>query len=357
MGASTFGTNHPLAVKLWSRKLFQEALKACYFNKFVGEGSSNLIQLKTDTQKGPGDRITIGLRMQLSGTGIAGDDTLEGNEEALTTYNDNVLIDQLRHAVVSGGKMTEQRIPFSVREEARQGLTDWWADRLDTALFNQLAGFTTVSDLRLSGQNATVAPTATTRIICGGGEATEASLSATTTHQLTLADIDKVVARIKVASPMFRPCKVEGKDYYVGFIHPYQTYRLRQQTSAGQWADIQASLLKGGQAMRDNPIFSGALGIYNGVILHESARVPIIAGTPASGSATDYRRAIICGAQAAAVAFGQNNTDSKMSWVEEQFDYGNKLGVSAGSIFGVKKTVFNSTDFATHVISSYAPAL
>jgi hypothetical protein len=41
--------------------------------------------------------------MQLSGAGIQGDSTLEGNEEALTLYRDTVLIDQLRHAVRSGG--------------------------------------------------------------------------------------------------------------------------------------------------------------------------------------------------------------------------------------------------------------
>ncbi len=60
--------------------------------------------------------------MQLSGAGVAGDGTLEGNEEALTTYSDNIFIDQLRHAVRSAGKMTEQRVPFSIREEARAGL-------------------------------------------------------------------------------------------------------------------------------------------------------------------------------------------------------------------------------------------
>jgi len=62
--------------------------------------------------------------MQLDGAGRQGDDTLEGFEEKLTTYVDNVFIDQLRHAVRSGGKMTEQRIPWSIREEARMGLQD-----------------------------------------------------------------------------------------------------------------------------------------------------------------------------------------------------------------------------------------
>jgi hypothetical protein len=56
------------------------------------------------------------------------------------------------------------------------------------------------------------------------------------------------------------------------------------------------------------------------------------------------------------IAFGQGDSAGSMTWDEETFDYGNKLGVSAGAIFGIKKAIFNSTDFATIVISSYADA-
>ena len=38
------------------------------------------------------------------------------------------------------------------------------------------------------------------------------------------------------------------------------------------------------------------------------------------------------------------------------FDYENQLGVAAGLIGGFKKTVYNSSDFGTIVISGYAPA-
>ncbi len=45
-----------------------------------------------------------------------------------------------------------------------------------------------------------------------------------------------------------------------------------------------------------------------------------------------------------------------MNWVEELFDYGNQIGVEAGMIFGIKKMVFNSNDFATIVCTSYSAA-
>jgi N4-gp56 family major capsid protein len=345
MATTSYGVNHPLAVKLWSRKLFQEALKQCWMSKFMGNDSGAMIQVMSETSKGPGDRITVGLRMQLSGSGVQGDGTLEGNEEALTTNSDNLLINQLRHAVKSEGKMSEQRVPFSVREEARKGLTDWWADRIDASLFNQLAGNTGISDTKYTGNNATTAPDANHIYYANGlvNETQVASASASNVFKLKFLDYAK--ERAKTMSPMIRPLKINGEDKYVAFLHPYQVTDLRTDAStAGNWYDIQKAALQGGK-VSDNPIYSGALGEYNGIILHESTRVPTV-------TAGVYR-SILCGAQSGLFAYGQDNSDQKMSWVEKLFDYDNQLGVSAGMIFGAKKTVFNGADFGTIVIATY----
>jgi N4-gp56 family major capsid protein len=105
-----------------------------------------------------------------------------------------------------------------------------------------------------------------------------------------------------------------------------------------------------------NPIFSGALGVYNGVILHEAFRVSQGVNSSTGAAISTVRRAVLCGAQSAFIGFGQNTSFKEMSWQEKLFDYGNQLGVKAGSIFGLKKAVFNSTDFGTVVVSSYAAA-
>lgn len=76
-----------------------------------------------------------------------------------------------------------------------------------------------------------------------------------------------------------------------------------------------------------------------------------------SGAAqTSVRRAVLCGAQAGIMGFGKNFGLKEYYWREELFDYGNQLGVSGGCIFGLKKTVYNSVDFGTVVISTYAAA-
>ena len=353
MATTSFPTNHPLAVKLWSKKLFVDALKATWFDKFMGESSSSLIQVKSELNKSAGDKITYGLRMQLSGVGILGDGTLEGNEEALTTYSDSVLIDQLRHAVRSAGKMSEQRIPFSVREEARQGLQDWWSDRLDTAIMNHLAGNTAQTGLEYVGANATVAADSAHRL--WPAHFTIGNESISTTDTLALTMIDAAVEKAKLASPQIRPVSVGGNDYYVMFIHPINTYALRTSAATtGSWFDIQKAAITGGQ-IESNPIFTGALGIYNGVILHESTRVPLLSNS-SNVAVASSRQCVLAGAQALSFAYGRNSSGGEMSWVEEVFDYGNQLGVSAGLTFGTKKNRFNSADFGTIAISTYAAA-
>jgi N4-gp56 family major capsid protein len=357
MATTSYPVNHPLAQKLWSRKLFHEIIGRSYVGRFMGTSDSSLIQIKSETQKDAGDRITIGLRRLLTGSGIQGDATLEGNEEALTTYSDNVFIDQTRHAVRSAGKMSEQRVPWSVREEARNGLEDWWIERLETSVANQLTGYTAESNTLFTGNNATVAPSTiagATRLICGGPScATEASLSATTTHAIALADLDRAVAYAKVQTPRIRPVKVDGKDMWVAFLHPYQIYQLRRDAStAGNFFDVQKAQLQGGK-IGDNPLLTGASFIYNSVIVHEWDYLP---NTVSATGNTNYRRGVFCGAQAAVAAFGQGGGLNKMDWTEELFDYGNQFGVSSGLIYGVKKTQYNSTDFGTIVLSGYAPA-
>lgn len=355
MATTAYGVNHPLAVKTWSRVLFQEALKQCYMSKFIGTGSDAMIQRKDEVQKGPGDRITIGLRMQLTGNGVEGDGTLEGNEEALSTYSDNLLINQLRHAVRSDGKMSEQRVPFSVRNEARMGLQDWWADRIDYALINQLTGNSGVTDTKFTGHNTVTAPS-TNNIIYGDARSTEALVnSASASAVMSLKYIDYAVANAKILTPTIRPIKVNGDNKYVMFLHPLQVVDLRTNTNTGQWLDIQKAAMQGGEISK-NPIYTGALGEYNGVVLHESPRIPRTtnASSYTSTNQEGVYRAVLCGAQAAVIAFGQDSSENKMDWVEESFDYGNQLGVSAGMRWGAKKTIFNSQDFGTIAISTYS---
>ena len=349
MAVTSYGVNAPEAVKLWSKRLAREVKKATYAGKFIGTGDDALIQERVEAKKDAGDRIRITLRMQLSGDGVQGDGTLEGNEEALTTFTDDLLLDQLRHAVRSAGEMSDQRVPWSVREEARAGLTDWWATRYDVSAFNQLCGFTPQTDTKFTGNNAV---TAASRIVRQGGVANDESLSSS--NKFTVDTIDAAVAVAKTASPMIRPIRYEGNEYYVVFLHPFQVRDLRQAQSAA-WYDIQKARIQGGEKDA-NPIFKGSLGVWNGCILHETNYVTQGVNSSTGAADADVRRAVLCGAQSLAIGFGKGNSFESMNWQEETFDFSNQFGVAAGAIFGLKKLRFNSQDFGTIVMPSFASA-
>ena len=252
--------------------------------------------------------------------------------------------------------MSQQRVPFNIRDEALSGLRDWWTDRLDVAGFNQLCGNTAQLVVQFTGNQATTAPDTGTNghyLNAHSNTSTDdANLTSSDTYTLTL--IDRAIERARTNTPAIRPVKVDGKEYWVTFLHPYQVTDMRTNTATGQWLDIQKAAMTGGE-IDDNPIFDGALGVYNGAIIHSDYRVSTGAAVASSTVAiTTVRRAVLCGAQAGMIGFGRDNGPERYTWVEELFDYENELGVSAGLIFGLKKTVFNSLDFATIVTSSYA---
>lgn len=358
MATTTIASNNALTVKLWAKKLAQEVSKATAIAPLMSTGTNSIIQLKNETQKGKGDKVTFGLRTQLIGDGVSEGTMLEGNEEALSTYNDAIMINELAHAVRVRNDQTidAQRVLFDMREEANAGLVDWYADRMSLMFFLHVCGYTAPT-IGFEGRTVTIGGvhtgfntvTAPTRHLIAGGAADEAAL--TSADGFTLDLIDKAVERAKLANPKIRPVRINGGNHYVMYLHPTQVTSMRTNTSTGQWLDIQKAAEKRGG---DNPIFSGALGVYNNVILRESEHVTT--GVAAGAEVPTARRAVLLGAQSAVAAFGMKNTPEKFKRIEETFDYQRELGVSAQTILGMKKTVFNNnnSDFGVIVVSTYA---
>jgi N4-gp56 family major capsid protein len=355
MSTTTYAVNDSLSNKLWAKKLSAEALKETYFGKFMGTGSDNMIHMKSETTTNAGDAVTFGLRMQLSGDGVTESQSLVGNEEALSTYSDKVTINELAHAVRVRNKnsIDKQRVPFNLRDEAKLGLKDWFSNRFDTAMFNHLAGNTIVTDMRYAGNNVITAPSAN-RIVRTVG-ADDATVQADPTKVMTLGVIDICVEKAGNATPLIRPIKIDGENKYLMFLHDYQVTDLRTNTGSGQWLDIQKAALAGGAGSK-SPIYRGSLGEYNNTILHKANRIPN--GISNAGAVqANTRRAVFCGAQAGAIAFGKEFSEGNhYKWVEELFDYERELGVSTQTIWGLKKATFNSEDFGTIVATTYAAA-
>jgi N4-gp56 family major capsid protein len=365
MATTVFGVNDAETNKVWSKKLQVEALKKTWVSKFIGSTDNALIFEQKDLKKAKGDKITYTLRTQIRGKGVQGDNILKGSEEKLTHYSDALYIDQLRHAVDRGGNMSIQRVLMDLRKGCNDALSDWWAARFDRWFFCVGAGYNATdevdefgeiyqgNDTRYTGNNAVTAPTSGRHFWSEAGADKDEDLDSTG-DTMTLTLIDDLVAQAKLASPMIRPLKIDGEDRYVLFLHTKQVRDLRKDAStAGNWVDIQKAAMQGGQ-VSNNPIFTGALGMYNGVILHESPRVVRGVNSSTLASISTVRRAMFCGAQALTLGFGMGHGFESWVWAEEDEDYGNQLGVAAGCIAGMKKSVFNSNDFGVLVLSTYA---
>ena len=352
MAETAFATGSDQTVKLWSKKTWYEAQKgALFFNKFLGTTEDSILYMQKDLEKTAGDNIVYDLLIEMEGEGVSGDNTLEGNEEALTFYQESLKIDQLRHAHIFG-KMSQQRTVHNLRKDGQWALSRWWSNKWEELLFRYLCGDTTVAH----AGNSPTAPDANHHIYSGNATAETSTGALDSNDRFLLEDIDYAKEMATTASLPMRPVRIEGEDYFVVVLHPYSVTDLKLSLGTGassvKWHEIQQyANIRG----LKNPLFTGSLGVYNKCILFESHRI--------YSPSTNVRRNLFLGAQAGTFALGNAydkmeqkkvGKDNYISWVEQEQDYKNKKGLAAGAVFGMQKNVFNSEDFGVVTISSYA---
>jgi N4-gp56 family major capsid protein len=358
MAVTAFGTNDAQAVKLWSTVTMREALKATMMNKLMGSGKRAIIQRLTELEKSAGDTIKYDLLMQMTGSGVEGDNRMRDNEEPLVYYQDSVAIDQLRNAHAFR-RMSQQRTLHDMRMDAKSNLADWFAGKFDSYGFRCLCGDTTFS---FAGNTATV-PDSDHYIISGDvattGVITTDEQSLGNNDQIQLADLDYAKEAAKTLTPPIRPAQFEGSEYYVVILHTYSVTDIRLDVANSAYTDWPTIQMYANKRGLKNPIFTGALGVYNGMILMESTYLPSFTGAAAG----TVRRNLFLGAQAGVFAMGsaydgiekeRMGKDNLMSWYEQTDDFGNEKAISCGSIFGIKSTLFNSKDYGRIIITSYA---
>jgi Protein of unknown function (DUF4043) len=124
MAVGTYGINDAATVKTWSKVTAMEAEKQLDIKPLMGTGPNSIIQVKNELTKSAGDRVRYLLTTQLKGTGVSENEKMEGNEEALSTYSDDIIINELNHSVriKAEGTIEDQRVLFNAREAAYKGL-------------------------------------------------------------------------------------------------------------------------------------------------------------------------------------------------------------------------------------------
>lgn len=367
MATTTFGVNDANAVKLWAKRLGFQIVYRTDISSLIGESANSIIHLKSETSKSAGDQVTFSLMTKLTGDGFTESEIAEGNGESLSIYSDAVLINELGHVVGipnAGRSIDDQRVPFNLRDAARMGLRAWWSERLSTVFFNHVCGYTPETRAKYRGNNAIAAPSSGRQVWVDAGNNNsdgDENLGTDDTFTLRMVDIAREVA--ETATNPVRPINVEGYDdgrdisggKYVMYLHPYQVTDMRTNTSTGQWLDIQKAALMGGQTSK-SPIYTDALGEYNNVILKKSNHVTQGVNSSTGAAITTVRRAVLLGAQSCAIGFGMDNGPTTMGWNEELIDHKRRLEVSTFTLWGIKKTRFDSNDFGVVVGSTYAAA-
>lgn len=331
----------------WSREIWKMARNSSFIQRVAGSGPNSIVQRVTELkQSDKGARAVITLVADLEGDGVAGDNSLEGREEPIKSYEKVIRIDQLRHANRHKGRLAEQKSVVTFREESRDVLAYWLGDRCDQLAFLTMSGVAytqqtngavrTNSELPLLEFAADVQAPSAARFFRWTAAG---ALAAGNTASVTAADTPSykmlVALKAQAKSTYMRGVRASGNDelYHV-FMHPYAMAKLKLD------ADYIANLRSGGVRGGENPLFTGATVTVDGLVIHEHRHVYNTTGTATkwgAGNAIEGCRILFCGAQALGMA-----DIGAPEWVEKEFDYENQPGISIGKMFGFVKPNFYS---------------
>ena len=316
MASTTYSTLSNQVPQLWSARLIAQAENRTFWKKFEGpEGSSMAIVRKDDLTKEAGDTIKMDMVLALTGAGVTGDtNALAGNEEALKFRQLPVAVSDWAHAV----RWTEKAESLNVhdlRTTALNQLQKRLAGKLDLDWWSEFTG----GGSTIPTRNQWFAGSATTVDTLADSDAG---------GRLKLTDISDIKAYAQ-ATLKIEPMQVDnGEEYYGLALHPWTLLSLKKDTNYQQ-------ALREGQVRGDNnPLFTGAAAVWDGVILYSSNNVPT--ATNANTPAIQYAKNVFFGAQAGARAFAQYP-----DWREEFFDYGRSVGVATTLIYGQKASIYD----------------
>lgn len=305
--------------QIWAKDLYAQAENLTFWHRMEGPpGSSMPILRRDELEKEAGDTIKFDIVLALTGAGLTGDTTLlEGNEEALKFRQTPMTVDVMTHAV-RWSKLAAKLITHDMRTTALNQLAKHLAGRIDNAIFNELtgqAGFTTMPT-----KNTWAAGTATTRDTVADTNAGGRLTLATITELKAYAQVDLKIEPIRME---------DGNEFFGLVLHPYTVMQLKEFDTS--WAQAQRDAQNRGN---DNPLFTGAAGVWDGVIIYTSNRIP------RSNNAVPIAVSdnVFFGAQALSRGYG-----SYPDWIEQAFSYDQESGVAYWCLLGQKLNVFDLT--------------
>lgn len=347
MASTNFAALTPKQKTFWERDTWEAARDMMFTKRFLGKGDGSMIQQITGlTKTEKGEKALFQLVADLVEDGVIGDNKREGNEEAMQSYWQEIQMDLISHQVRNKGKLAEQKTVVNFRENARNRLAYWLANRIDQLVFLTLSGISYAyhNDGRLRVNSpfpnlsfaADVKPlTANRHLMWDGSELQQADT--TQIDNTFVPNYEMIVNLMAYAKDHYiKPLMDGGKEYFVLLVRPGTLKQLKLDP-AYQRA-IQNAMPRGSQ----NPWFTGGVVTVDGAVIHEhrlvynNSRAPAGSRWGAGGNVTGTR-SLLCGAQ----ALGMLDLGPP-EWDEEYFDYKTKQGISVDKMFGLLNPQFYS---------------
>lgn len=357
---TTIGVGSPQAIKRWATALATDTEKLMFFSRFIGKGDSNIIERKSELEKDAGDTVQFDLLMNLRGEMTEGDDVVEGKEENLSFYQDEVKIDQARKGADAGGRMSRKRTLHDLRQAAKRAVSKFTAEWFDELFFVYLSGTAAGAnpDAKVKKQfagNPVQAPDAY-HMVYGGAATSAATLTSADIMNRDLIErvsvLPRMMSTLNPEVTRMSPVTVEGGGkHFVLLMSPWQAHSLRTEKAELSWADIQKALATA--EGRSSPFCKGGLGMLNDIVLHQHENVRYFNNYGAGGNVS-AARSLFMGAQAGVVAYGEAGNGTRFQWEEELKDAKNRVAIYAGVIAGTKKTRFNGFDYGVVAVDTAA---
>lgn len=351
-----FGTNDAQTVKVWSAESVKETFGQMTLKPLIGSNPGAAFIRKGDLSRGAGDEIRYDLLKLNRTAGVSGDAQLAGYESDLDYAQDIVRINQKREAHAYR-RMSQQRTLYRLREDAKYVLSEWAAWGMEAGMFAHLAG--TVGD-GPENAGAFLEATQGQADFAGNTIGISSSVAIDADHTVdgtagafNLQLIDTMKAKAQDINPRMPMIKIGGESKYILYIDNRQERSLKTAAGDGSWNLIQQRASARGKS---NPIYSGALGEYNGVIIRSSEFVPRV---------STVSHGIMIGASAGVFALGNawdeiDGSEVKGSYFrmnEDTFDYGNKKGMALAMMAGFKRCEFDSKAYGVMTVTTTEPAL
>ena len=372
--ASAIPFGSPLAKKHYAGALFTSTMAKSWVVKNLIANANRVdkgaqmanapIVVLNDLTKGEGESIGYDLYMQITGAPTFGDDNLEGNLETLSAYSDEISINQVRHGVDIGGRMSNKKTVNDNRAVAKVKLTEWFANFFDQTVHMELAG--------RRGQNPFLVPKGVKyairdthdfqdydedHILFGGMATSKASLTADDKFGLSILDEALVKASTEGGDAdnkvRLTPLDRGGEDAFMCLIHPYQLHDLRHDAGTAGWLEIQKAAA--GADGQKSPLFKNKVGDYRGITIKTHKNVSLENNYGAGGNIQSARASFL-GRQALVAAFGNASSQNlRADWTEKTIDVDdNKHVISGRMMFAVKRPRFNDQDVNSFALDTAA---